>query len=264
MANIFKLALGAIWLCAIAVVVIPAQDKVNVTGTWVFQVETSAGAGSPTMTFKQEGEALTGKYSGQLGEADLKGTVKGKGKPDVGYAAANTISLIGSLLYAMDSIASDYTRRSAFLVGKLLAIMDELHRQYCVVVRDGAIPPSLIGNSLLGRASDSPAQALAELCDRSRPYIGWAKTVATPGKSASTGDRIAVHTARKLLRVAQPLCEQLGTDDALAQPMGDLDKAHLLLGYLSSVKAREASEGAADDEPAVDATNTTPDEEPTS
>ncbi len=77
MANIFKLALGAIWLCAIAVVVIPAQDKVNVTGTWVFQVETSAGAGSPTMTFKQEGEALTGKYSGQLGEADLKGTVKG-------------------------------------------------------------------------------------------------------------------------------------------------------------------------------------------
>lgn len=77
MANIFKLALGAIWLCAIAVVVIPAQDKVNVTGTWVFQVETSAGSGSPTMTFKQEAESLTGKYSGQLGEADLKGTVKG-------------------------------------------------------------------------------------------------------------------------------------------------------------------------------------------
>lgn len=54
-----------------------AQDKINVTGTWVFQVETSAGSGSPTMTFKQEGEQLTGKYSGQLGEADLKGTVKG-------------------------------------------------------------------------------------------------------------------------------------------------------------------------------------------
>ncbi|HEX4949449.1 MAG TPA: hypothetical protein VFZ34_22430 [Blastocatellia bacterium] len=55
----------------------PAQDKIDLTGTWVFQVETSAGSGTPTMVFKQEGEKLTGKYSGQLGEAELKGTVKG-------------------------------------------------------------------------------------------------------------------------------------------------------------------------------------------
>ena len=59
-----------------------AQEKdkkdpaVNVTGTWVFEVETSAGSGSPTMTFKQEGEKLTGQYSGQLGELPLTGTVK--------------------------------------------------------------------------------------------------------------------------------------------------------------------------------------------
>ena len=30
------------------------------------------------MTFKQDGEKLTGHYSGQLGEADLTGTVKGQ------------------------------------------------------------------------------------------------------------------------------------------------------------------------------------------
>ena len=29
------------------------------------------------MTFQQKGEALTGTYSGQLGESKLKGTVKG-------------------------------------------------------------------------------------------------------------------------------------------------------------------------------------------
>lgn len=51
--------------------------KVDVTGKWVFNVETSAGSGTPTMTFKQEGEKLTGKYAGQLGEADITGTVKG-------------------------------------------------------------------------------------------------------------------------------------------------------------------------------------------
>jgi hypothetical protein len=51
--------------------------KVDVTGKWAFAVETGAGSGTPVMTFKQEGEKLTGHYSGQLGEADLAGTVKG-------------------------------------------------------------------------------------------------------------------------------------------------------------------------------------------
>lgn len=77
MKNKFKVALCAVWLCVTLLTLIAAQDKVNVTGAWVFQVETSAGSGSPTITFKQDGETLTGKYSGQLGEADLKGTVKG-------------------------------------------------------------------------------------------------------------------------------------------------------------------------------------------
>jgi hypothetical protein len=54
-----------------------ADARVDVTGTWLFQVDTSAGSGTPTMTFKQEGETLTGRYSGQLGEAPLSGTVKG-------------------------------------------------------------------------------------------------------------------------------------------------------------------------------------------
>jgi hypothetical protein len=52
--------------------------KVNVTGKWLFSVETGAGSGTPTMTFTQDGEKLTGKYQGQFGEADLTGTVKGQ------------------------------------------------------------------------------------------------------------------------------------------------------------------------------------------
>jgi len=59
--------------------VINAQDKVDVTGKWVFTVETSAGAGTPTVTLKQDGEKLTGHYSSMtLGEADLTGSVKGR------------------------------------------------------------------------------------------------------------------------------------------------------------------------------------------
>ena len=49
----------------------------DVTGEWAFTVTTDQGAGNPVLTFKQDGEKLTGKYAGQLGNADLTGTVKG-------------------------------------------------------------------------------------------------------------------------------------------------------------------------------------------
>jgi hypothetical protein len=53
------------------------QEKI--TGTWNFTVETSAGSGSPVFVFNQETESsFTGTYKGQLGEAPVKGTIKGK------------------------------------------------------------------------------------------------------------------------------------------------------------------------------------------
>lgn len=55
-----------------------AQEKIDVSGGWAFSVQTDAGPGEATATFKQDGEKLTGHYSGQtLGEAELTGTVKG-------------------------------------------------------------------------------------------------------------------------------------------------------------------------------------------
>ncbi|HJZ70401.1 MAG TPA: hypothetical protein VKE51_01610 [Vicinamibacterales bacterium] len=54
-------------------------SKVDVTGKWLFNVETAAGSGTPTITLKQDGEKLTGHYSGQFGEIDnLTGTIKGR------------------------------------------------------------------------------------------------------------------------------------------------------------------------------------------
>jgi hypothetical protein len=54
----------------------PTSAPSDVTGTWIFQVETDAGSGSPTFTFKQDGENLTGTYKGLFGEAAVAGTVK--------------------------------------------------------------------------------------------------------------------------------------------------------------------------------------------
>jgi hypothetical protein len=55
-----------------------AQGRIDLTGNWVFDVQTEAGGGNPGFTFKQDGEKLTGKYKGLFGEADLTGTVTGK------------------------------------------------------------------------------------------------------------------------------------------------------------------------------------------
>jgi len=55
------------------------QDKpADVAGKWELTVETSAGTGSPSVLFKQDGETLTGTYSSQVfGEQHVTGTIKG-------------------------------------------------------------------------------------------------------------------------------------------------------------------------------------------
>ena len=49
----------------------------DLTGTWNAKVDLGTQTGAPTFELKQDGEKLTGKYSGALGDAPLTGTVKG-------------------------------------------------------------------------------------------------------------------------------------------------------------------------------------------
>jgi hypothetical protein len=67
----------------------PAQGKLDVTGTWVFDVITDTGAGTATLTLKQEGETLSGHFSSAtLGEADVNGSVKGR---DIAFGFTATV-----------------------------------------------------------------------------------------------------------------------------------------------------------------------------
>src|SRR5262245_29533629 len=58
---------------------IQTDKPVDVSGVWAFQIEIpGGGTGTPTVTFKQAGEKLSGTYSSQvLGEWQFTGTVKG-------------------------------------------------------------------------------------------------------------------------------------------------------------------------------------------
>lgn len=54
------------------------KEKVDMTGTWNLSVITPRGPGSPDFYLKQEGNKLTGDYSGTFGVAPVTGAVQGK------------------------------------------------------------------------------------------------------------------------------------------------------------------------------------------
>ena len=78
-----------------------AADIPDISGTWIMSVKTSMGSGSPSFTFIQKGEHLTGTYRGQLGEQPVSGTIKGN---DVSFefqgdaqGQSFTVSYVGKL-----------------------------------------------------------------------------------------------------------------------------------------------------------------------
>jgi autotransporter translocation and assembly factor TamB len=78
MQRLFLLVLGV----ALAVAPVAAQEAakskaVDITGSWAMTVETPQGTMVITANFKQDGELLTGTHISEMGEAPLKGTVKG-------------------------------------------------------------------------------------------------------------------------------------------------------------------------------------------
>ena len=64
-------------LLIIALLAASSLLAADVTGKWSFAIELDAGSGAPTFEFQQQGESLTGTYTGMLGTAPLKGAVKG-------------------------------------------------------------------------------------------------------------------------------------------------------------------------------------------
>jgi hypothetical protein len=48
----------------------------NIAGPWQFTVELAVGTARPLVTFKQDGEKITGTYEGRYGKSNLEGTVK--------------------------------------------------------------------------------------------------------------------------------------------------------------------------------------------
>jgi hypothetical protein len=73
-----KLAFILILLFVVKTDFLLAQTATNVKGKWIMNVETNMGSGSPTFVLDHlDATNLKGTYTGQLGDSEVKGTLKG-------------------------------------------------------------------------------------------------------------------------------------------------------------------------------------------
>jgi len=74
----YKTGLSALFAFAVLTIAHAASAAdIDVSGTWIMTVATSAGSGTPTFVLAQKGNAITGSYKGQFGESAVTGTVQG-------------------------------------------------------------------------------------------------------------------------------------------------------------------------------------------
>lgn len=150
----------------------------------------------------------------------------------VRWQSLKSIALLGILLNQLGQHRKDFMQEPITQIGRLLALADSLHQQYCKHVRKGESPSQLIGNALFNTALDQPVFALARLAERLTPYQAWARTFQSNDPDAGVGlvkyflGEIAACTAAIRL-------------DELPQRMSDADKAKLLLGYLADHSKNE-------------------------
>lgn len=127
-------------------------------------------------------------------------------------------SILGLLLAKAGHRKGAYMSQNAYLIGRLMSIADEFHRNYCKHERDGRQPPQLLGNALMPTALENPVAGLARLAERFSLY----QRVAGKGLREQAGE-----------------VEQAIKKDELPNRCSDTEKAQMLLGYL----ARSLPEG---------------------
>jgi hypothetical protein len=135
------------------------------------------------------------------------------------------VAVYGILLLRQGRTKDVYMESRDYLLGQFLQKADLLHKCYCIDVREGKLPPQLIGNAAISMAIQRPTRALEVLCSRMTVYLAWAE------RFDGEGAGLAKWARKELGRLAALLkSEDLNTR---VSPNG---KAELLLGYLANSK----------------------------
>lgn len=149
--------------------------------------------------------------------------------------------LLGILLFKLDIRKGDYMRSVPFYIGRMLSLADQLHKVYTQEVRK-AVPPQLLGNSLMRMTLDNPAKGLARLTERLMVYQGWGTTFMSDDAEKN----------KKVHGILAKMGETAATlsDMELPSTLDDPSRATLLLGYLARRRKQPpASDAAGTDQP---------------
>ncbi len=136
-------------------------------------------------------------------------------------------AVLGLCLSKLGIERGDYMRSTTFLVGRLLALADLLHKEYCLDVRKGSIPTQLVGNALMPTALENPQQAIARLSERVYVYKSW---VDKGYSSKEPGQKYAL--ARWAVKQMGLVSHELSKQEVPTRT-SEADRAQMLLGYLS-------------------------------
>jgi hypothetical protein len=166
-----------------------------------------------------------------IGQAAHRGT-KEAWKVIARDGARNAViaaSVLGIALNKSGYRKERFMRDPAFLIGRFLSLADTLHVEYCKGVRNGDLPPLLLGNALMPTAIADPNKGFARMTHRLRPYQAWART---------RGSGLARWACAQMGEIASEIAGNLG-DSRLR----DAQQAQLLLGYLARTE-KTNEEGA--------------------
>jgi hypothetical protein len=130
-----------------------------------------------------------------------------------------SIAVLAITLFKLGHRKDTYMQEPAFWLGRLLSLADTLHREYCKEVRNGDVPPQLIGNALIPTMTNDPNRGLARMRERIRIYQGWA---------ATGGSGLARWSLAEMGKISFDLAQSLPE-----RRMSDADQAQFLLGYLA-------------------------------
>ena len=159
--------------------------------------------------------------------------------------AKNMLPLMGLILYRNHIRKDRYMDNLPYLYGQLLKAADELHVLYCHVVRNGDIPPQLIGGSLFQNAAEMPVRTMNLLSQRIMPYYSWAKSYRLKNIQESQKES---WRAGWLYNMCEKTMGKLQNCWTPQTRFSDEEKAQLFIGYLAAFPKKEENEISTEEE----------------
>ena len=153
--------------------------------------------------------------------------------------AKDMLALMGLFLYRGHIGKDTYMENLPYLYGQLLKAADELHVLYCNVVRNGEVPPQLVGSTLFQSAAEAPIRTLNVLRQRIMPYYAWAKSYRLKGITDVGKES---WRAGWLYRICEQTADKLQNSRTPQTRFSDEEKAQLFIGYLAAFPKKEQSQ----------------------